>query len=86
MGHQDRNPAAVREVIVRHLVKRDVPVEQITDDASFTQDLAIDSLDLHALAMELEDEFGVAFSARDAPVVATVGDAVDFVMQAGSLA
>ena len=88
MASADLQPATVRELIVEHLAKRDVPAELITDAASFTGDLAIDSLDLHALAIELEDEFGVVVSQRDATRLTTVGDAIAFVVQAraGSIA
>lgn len=81
MTTADLQSSAVREVIVEHLLKRDVPLELITDEASFTRDLAVDSLDLHALAVELEDEFGISIQ-RDARKVATVGDAVAYVMRA----
>ena len=40
-----------------------------------------DSLDLYELVMELEDRYGVAVSEEQATRIATVGDAVDFVVE-----
>jgi acyl carrier protein len=52
---------------------------QITEEASFQEDLDADSLDLVELIMELEDTFGVKISDEDAQGIQTVGQAVDYV-------
>jgi acyl carrier protein len=57
-----------------------VDEEQVTDDASFQGDLDADSLDLVELIMELEDQFGLKISDEDAQKIATVGEAVDYVV------
>ena len=54
--------------------------EQVTEDASFQADLDADSLDLVELIMELEDQFGLKISDEDAQQIATVGQAVDYVV------
>jgi len=67
----------VRGILVEQL---GVDVEQVTEDASFQADLDADSLDLVELIMELEDQFGLKISDEDAQQIATVGQAVDYVV------
>jgi acyl carrier protein len=57
-----------------------VDESEITDDASFQEDLDADSLDLVELIMELEDQFGVKIPDEDAQKLTTVGQAVDYVV------
>ena len=66
----------VKEVLTEQL---GVDENEITEDASFQQDLDADSLDLVELIMELEDQFGLKISDEDAQKIETVGQAVDYV-------
>ena len=52
---------------------------KIADDASFEEDLEVDSLGVVELLMALEDEFGVKIPDEEAESIHTVGQAVDLV-------
>ncbi len=66
---------------VKQLVAEQLGVEedQVTDEASFMDDLGADSLDTVELVMALEEEFDIEISDEDAEKVQTVQDAIDYV-------
>jgi acyl carrier protein len=70
----------VKEVLVEQL---GVDESQVTEAASFQEDLDADSLDLVELIMEPEDQFGVKISDEDAQSIQTVGQAVDYISERG---
>ncbi len=56
-----------------------VKEEEVTDTASFIDDLGADSLDTVELVMALEEEFGIEIPDEDAEKMTTVGDAVRYI-------
>ncbi len=66
----------VKDIIVKQL---GVKPEEVTIDASFTDDLGADSLDLVEVVMALEEEFGAQIPDEDAEKIKTVGDAVNYI-------
>lgn len=55
-----------------------VKVEEVTDSASFVDDLGADSLDTVELVMALEEKFGVEIPDEDAEKMTTVGEAIKY--------
>jgi len=68
----------VKEIIVEQL---GVSPEQVTDNASFVDDLRADSLDTVELVMALEEEFDLEIPDEDAEKIRTVGDTVMYIEQ-----
>ncbi len=66
----------VKKVVVKQL---EVSEDQITETASFVDDLGADSLDVVELVMGLEEEFDIEIPDEDAEKIATVGNAVDYI-------
>jgi acyl carrier protein len=69
--------------LVRDHLAEELEVDpgRIEEGTRFKQDLDADSLDLYELVMELEDRYGIAVSEEQAARIATVGDAVSFVLE-----
>jgi acyl carrier protein len=58
-----------------------VDESEVREDASFTEDLNADSLDLVELIMSLEEQFGLQISDEDAEKLTTVGESVDYIYE-----
>ena len=69
----------VKAIIVDKL---GVDENEVTNEASFTNDLGADSLDTVELIMEFEKEFDIQIPDDKAEAIATVGDAVSFIEEA----
>jgi acyl carrier protein len=75
------NREQVFELIRDHLADElDVEPDRILETTRFKQDLEADSLDLYTLVQEVEDSYGVQITDEQAVTIATVGQAVDFVL------
>lgn len=59
--------------------KLGVEESEVTNEASFTNDLGADSLDTVELIMEFEKEFNIAIPDDQAENIQTVGDAVSYI-------
>jgi acyl carrier protein len=58
-----------------------VKAEQVTNAASFVDDLGADSLDTVELVMALEEEFEIEIPDEDAEKITTVQQAVDYISE-----
>ena len=66
----------VKSIIVDKL---GVEENEVTTDASFTNDLGADSLDTVELIMEFEKEFNISIPDDQAENIGTVGEAVKYI-------
>jgi acyl carrier protein len=66
----------VKKIIVEQL---GVNAEQVTNAASFVDDLGADSLDTVELVMALEEEFGLEIPDDEAQKIGTVQAAIDYI-------
>jgi len=67
----------VKEVLTEQL---GIDEGEVTEEASFTEDLGADSLDFVEVVMDLEDQFGLKIPDEDARELTTVGKAIDYVI------
>ncbi len=68
----------VKQIVAEQL---GVDEDQVTNEASFMDDLGADSLDTVELVMALEEEFDIEISDEDAEKIQTVQDAVDYITE-----
>ncbi|MCC8096825.1 MAG: acyl carrier protein [Tannerellaceae bacterium] len=66
----------VKAIIVDKL---SVEETEVTNEASFTNDLGADSLDTVELIMEFEKEFSISIPDDQAEKITTVGDAIAYI-------
>ena len=66
----------IREIIVEQL---DVDEDKVTADASITEDLGADSLDVVDLVMSIEESFDLEIPDEEVENIKTVGDIVKFI-------
>lgn len=66
----------VRQIIADQL---GLEVSQVSDQASFADDLGTDSLDRVELIMAFEEQFNLEIPEQDAEKISTVKEAVDYI-------
>jgi acyl carrier protein len=66
----------VKSIIVEQL---GVEADEVTAEASFTEDLGADSLDIVELVMAFEEEFGIEIPDEDAEKITRVKEAIDYI-------
>ncbi len=69
--------AKVKSAVAEQLGKS---VDEISNDASFMEDLGADSLDLVELVMSFESEFDIVIPDEDSAELTTVQKAIDYVV------
>ncbi|MCP4759541.1 MAG: acyl carrier protein [Planctomycetes bacterium] len=72
------------EAKVIEIVAEQMGVEkgEVSRDTSFANDLNADSLDTVELVMEFEDEFDTSIPDDQAEKIQTVGQAIDYILEA----
>lgn len=76
---KDQIFAKIKEITASQL---GIDEDKVVSEASFTQDLGADSLDVVELVMAFEEEFEVEIPDDAAEKIQTVKDAVDFLESA----
>jgi len=66
----------VKKIIAEKL---SVDLDEVVPEATFTDDLGADSLDLVELIMTMEEDFDIDISDEDAEQLTTVKDAIDYI-------
>ena len=66
----------VQEIVAEQL---GVNLEQVTNEASFVDDLGADSLDTVELVMALEEAFEIEIPDEEAEKITTIQQAVDYI-------
>jgi acyl carrier protein len=79
--HLERYPMSTIEERVKKIVVEQLGVkeEEVTQNASFVDDLGADSLDTVELVMALEEEFECEIPDEEAEKISTVQAAIDYV-------
>ena len=70
--------ARLKEIVMDRL---DVEESQISETASFVEDLGADSLDIVELIMGIEEEFDIEIPDEDAEKLTNVGEALAYIQK-----
>ena len=72
----------IRERVIKIVVDQlGVTQDRVTDDASFTNDLGADSLDVVEMVMAFENEFGIEIPDEDQDKITNDGDALKYLAE-----
>ena len=83
IAHMSSIEAQVKSIVAEQL---GVKEEEVTNQASFVDDLGADSLDTVELVMALEEEFETEIPDEDAEKITTVQQAIDYINERRSQA
>jgi acyl carrier protein len=73
----------IKDKVTKIIVdKLGVDSSEVTEEASFTNDLGADSLDTVELIMEFEKEFEISIPDEQAEEIKTVGNAIEYLAKA----
>lgn len=75
MASDSTTAETIKQIIAERLDRKP---EEVTDNASFVDDLGADSLDITELLMALEEEFNIDID-DDANQIETVADAIKYI-------
>ncbi len=78
MSVDDKVQKKVADIIAEQL---GVDVGEVKGEASFTDDLGADSLDIVELVMALEEEFGIEIPDEDSEKIVKVEDACGYIAE-----
>ena len=69
--------------IVKNIIVEKLGVDgsEVSENASFVDDLGADSLDTVELVMDFEEKFGLEIPDEDAEKIRTVGDAINYIAE-----
>lgn len=76
MSSNEETRNQIKAIIVEQL---SVSEDEVTDSASFIEDLGADSLDIVELIMALEEKFDIEIPDEDAEKIQTVNDVFSYV-------
>ena len=68
---------------VKEIISKYTEVENITEDLSLTNDLALTSLDVVSMVGDFEDAFDIEIADEDVMQIKTVGDIVEYLKKRG---
>jgi acyl carrier protein len=72
--------SAIREKVIQVIIEKlGVEVSEVTNEATFVDDLGADSLDTVELIMAFEETFSLEIPDDEAEKIRTVGDAVSYI-------
>jgi len=72
----DQTVLELREIVAEQL---NVPLEEVTLESSFVDDLGADSLDLVELIMAMEEKFGFSISDEAAEGIRTLKNLINYI-------
>ena len=68
---------------VKEIISKYTEVENITEDLSLTNDLALTSLDVVSMVGDFEDAFDIEIADEDVMQIKTVGDILGYLKKKG---